>query len=55
VLAAPGTAPGWDLTEGKTISAFVYDEVTRWGGSISAEHGIGQNKIRSWPIPPIPP
>lgn len=45
VLAAPGTAPGWDLTEGKTISAWVYDEVTRWGGSISAEHGIGQNKI----------
>ncbi|WP_084455620.1 FAD-binding oxidoreductase [Novosphingobium rosa] len=46
VLAAPGAAPGWDLTEGKTISGFVYDEVTRWGGSISAEHGIGQNKIK---------
>jgi len=45
VLAPAGTPHGWDLHEGKAISAFVYDEVTRWGGSISAEHGIGQNKI----------
>lgn len=45
VIAPEGTPKGWDLTEGKAISAFVYDEVTRWGGSISAEHGIGQNKI----------
>jgi FAD/FMN-containing dehydrogenase len=45
VLAPEGTPKGWDLTQGKEISAWVYDEVTRWGGSISAEHGIGQNKI----------
>lgn len=45
VIAPPGTPKGWDVKEGKAISAWVYDEVTRWGGSISAEHGIGQNKI----------
>jgi FAD/FMN-containing dehydrogenase len=45
VIAPPGTPKGWELTEGKTISGWVYEEVTRWGGSISAEHGIGQNKI----------
>jgi FAD/FMN-containing dehydrogenase len=45
VIAPEGTPKGWDLHEGKAISAFVYDEVTAWGGSISAEHGIGQNKI----------
>ena len=44
-IAPKGSAKDWDLHEGKAISAFVYDEVTRWGGSISAEHGIGQNKI----------
>ncbi len=45
VLAPPGAARGqWEETEGKRISAFVHDLVTRWGGSISAEHGIGQLK-----------
>ena len=27
------------------MSARVYDLVTQWGGSISAEHGIGQMKV----------
>ena len=31
--------------EGKSVSARVYDMVTQWGGSISAEHGIGQMKV----------
>lgn len=45
VLAPPGVVPGeWEEREGKAISAFVHDLVTRWGGSISAEHGIGQMK-----------
>ncbi|RJY08845.1 FAD-binding oxidoreductase [Aurantiacibacter aquimixticola] len=45
VLAPEGAPRGeWEESEGKTISAFVHDEVTRWGGSISAEHGIGQMK-----------
>ena len=45
VLAPPGAVPGeWEEREGKAISAFVHDLVTRWGGSISAEHGIGQMK-----------
>jgi FAD/FMN-containing dehydrogenase len=30
--------------DGKAISRQVHDLVTRWGGSISAEHGIGQMK-----------
>ncbi len=46
VLAPPGARHGeWQLTEGKPISAFVYELVTQWGGSISAEHGIGQAKL----------
>ena len=45
VLAPQGAQPGvWEREEGKAISAFVHDEVTAWGGSISAEHGIGQMK-----------
>ena len=45
VLAPPGAVPGeWEEREGKAISAFVHDLVTRSGGSISAEHGIGQMK-----------
>ena len=34
----------WERTEGKAISAYVHDLVTEFGGSISAEHGIGQMK-----------
>lgn len=46
VLAPQGAAPGlWEEREGKAISAKVYDLVREWGGSISAEHGIGQMKV----------
>jgi FAD/FMN-containing dehydrogenase len=46
VLAPPGAIAGeWEEGEGKRISARVYDMVNEWGGSISAEHGIGQMKI----------
>lgn len=46
VLAPAGATPGiWEESEGKQISARVYEMVEEWGGSISAEHGIGQMKI----------
>lgn len=46
VLAPDGAVRGvWEEAEGKTVSAQVYDLVTAWGGSISAEHGIGQMKV----------
>ena len=45
VLAPQGAVRGeWEDAEGKPISAYVHDLVTQWGGSISAEHGIGQHK-----------
>ncbi len=31
-------------TQGKLVSRVIYEMVTEWGGSISAEHGIGQVK-----------
>ena len=34
----------WQIGDGKKISSQVYELVTEWGGSISAEHGIGQLK-----------
>lgn len=36
--------PAWIAAEGQTINAFVHDAVVAAGGSISAEHGIGQMK-----------
>lgn len=36
--------PDWRATTGKAASRMVYDLVTAAGGSISAEHGIGQMK-----------
>jgi FAD/FMN-containing dehydrogenase len=46
VLAPPGAERGpWEDGAGKDISSFVHDRVTKWGGSISAEHGIGQMKL----------
>jgi len=46
VLAPAGAVRGaWEEAEGKAVSARVYDLVTQWGGSISAEHGIGQMKV----------
>ncbi|MCB2078897.1 MAG: hydroxyacid dehydrogenase, partial [Novosphingobium sp.] len=45
VLAPAGTnGAEWIQGEGKAISRQVYDIVTDWHGSISAEHGIGQLK-----------
>jgi FAD/FMN-containing dehydrogenase len=46
VRAPKGTAdgPAWIAAEGQTINAFVHDAVVAAGGSISAEHGIGQMK-----------
>ena len=45
VIAPAGAVAGeWQRGDGKAISAMVYDLVTEWGGSISAEHGIGQLK-----------
>jgi FAD/FMN-containing dehydrogenase len=45
VLAPKGAeAATWERGEGKAISHRVHDLVTQWGGSISAEHGIGQLK-----------
>ena len=46
-ITAPKDAiPGpWEESEGKKVSAQVHDLVTQWGGSISAEHGIGQMKV----------
>lgn len=46
VLAPAGAVRGvWEEAEGKAVSARVHDLVTAWGGSISAEHGIGQMKV----------
>jgi FAD/FMN-containing dehydrogenase len=46
VKAPEGAVRGvWEEREGKAISAAVHDLVTAWGGSISAEHGIGQMKV----------
>jgi FAD/FMN-containing dehydrogenase len=44
VIAPPGAAPGWIEGVGGEITRLVYDQVTAAGGSISAEHGIGQSK-----------
>ena len=45
-VIAPHVTDGraWQKNEGKAISRRVHDLVTEWGGSISAEHGIGQLK-----------
>ena len=45
VIAPSGSARAlWESGDAKAISAQVYDMVVAWGGSISAEHGIGQIK-----------
>ncbi|ABD25734.1 FAD linked oxidase-like protein [Novosphingobium aromaticivorans DSM 12444] len=45
VIAPPGSErAAWEAGDGKAISAQVHDMVTAWGGSISAEHGIGRLK-----------
>src|SRR5690606_14081651 len=46
VIAPPGVEGlAWQEGDGKEISRQVYELVTQWGGSISAEHGIGQLKL----------
>lgn len=45
VRAASHAAPGWYESEGAEITRLVDDLVTAAGGSISAEHGIGQMKV----------
>jgi FAD/FMN-containing dehydrogenase len=45
VRAPVGAGPGWVTGPGAAISHFVYDQVTKRGGSLSAEHGIGRMKI----------
>jgi FAD/FMN-containing dehydrogenase len=48
VQAPPGDAAAvaeWMETRGEAVSDFVYDLVMAQGGSISAEHGIGQMKL----------
>jgi FAD/FMN-containing dehydrogenase len=44
VRAGSHAAPDWYEAEGEKITRFVDDLVTAAGGSISAEHGIGQLK-----------
>jgi len=44
VRAGSRAASGWNESEGYEIERFIDDLVTRAGGSISAEHGIGQMK-----------
>jgi FAD/FMN-containing dehydrogenase len=45
VRAGNHAAPDWYDAEGARITHFVDDLVTSFGGSISAEHGIGQMKL----------
>jgi FAD/FMN-containing dehydrogenase len=44
VRAPTGATDAWVEDEGEAVSRFVHDLVTAAGGSISAEHGIGQMK-----------
>src|SRR6185295_18580341 len=45
VRAPAGAGPDWLASTGEAVSEFVHDLVTAAGGSISAEHGIGQMKL----------
>jgi len=44
VRAPAGVGDAWLEEDGRAVTAFVHDLVTAAGGSISAEHGIGQMK-----------
>ena len=48
VRAGSHAAPDWYETEGERITRMVDDLVTAAGGSISAEHGIGQLKLKEF-------
>jgi len=41
-------ATDWYAGEGKSITSHIYDRVRDYGGSLSAEHGIGQAKIEEF-------
>jgi FAD/FMN-containing dehydrogenase len=45
VAAPAGSTSAWLDDQGRAVTAFVHDLVTAAGGSISAEHGIGQMKL----------
>lgn len=45
VRAPAGAGPEWPDGEGATVTSFVHDLVVAAGGSISAEHGIGQMRL----------
>ncbi len=45
VRAPAGAGSAWPDGDGAAVTAFVHDLVTAAGGSISAEHGIGQMKL----------
>ena len=45
VRAPEGADGAWVERDGQAVTAFVHDLVTAAGGSISAEHGIGQMKL----------
>jgi FAD/FMN-containing dehydrogenase len=45
VRAGSRATDGWNEREGQEIERFIDDLVTEAGGSISAEHGIGQMKV----------
>ncbi|WP_129791700.1 FAD-binding oxidoreductase [Sphingosinicella sp. CPCC 101087] len=45
VRAPRSSGPAWLEGEGEAVTALVHDLVTAAGGSISAEHGIGQMKL----------
>ena len=41
-------AADWYAGDGKIITSHIYDRVRDYGGSLSAEHGIGQAKIEEF-------
>jgi FAD/FMN-containing dehydrogenase len=45
VRAPEGEGPGWLEDKAPAVTSFVHDLVTDAGGSISAEHGIGQMRL----------
>lgn len=45
VRAPAGAGPEWPDGEGAAVTSFVHDLVVAAGGSISAEHGIGQMRL----------
>ncbi|WP_395345867.1 FAD-binding oxidoreductase [Variovorax sp. UC122_21] len=45
-IQGPPGASTFDEAQAALISRVVYDGVAAYGGSISAEHGIGQSKVR---------